>query len=313
MRVFFYMIFKIHILGCGSALPTLQRNPTAQYINLQERHLLIDCGEGTQLQLRLNKIKFSKIDFVFISHLHGDHYLGLIGLLSSLHLLGRKKTLSIFGPKKLNEILQSHFEISGTFLSYKIDFHEINPNKTMLLFEDNIFKVTSIPLNHRIECTGFLIEEKEKLRSLKKDAIQKHKIPIEKFHQLKQGEDLVINARLIKNDLLTNPSPKPRSYAFCSDTKYEESIVPIIENVDLLYHEATFLENKRERAKKTFHSTAIDAAKIAKLSNAKKLLLGHYSARYNDLSEFEKEASSVFKNVIAVKDGDTFEIELINE
>ena len=303
------MKFKVHILGCGSALPTLQRNPTAQYVNLQERHLLIDCGEGTQLQLRNHKIKFSKIDHVFISHLHGDHYLGLIGFLCSLHLLGRKKPLSLFGPENLNNLLLSHFKYSGTFLSYEIDFHPVNPTKSTLLTEDNVFKVISIPLSHKIECTGFLIVEKEKLRSINKEAISQHKIPIESFHSLKMGKDIVINNKLIKNEDLTIPPPKPRSYAFCSDTKYNESIVSIIENVDLLYHEATFLENKRARAIKTYHSTAIDAANIAKLSNAKKLLLGHYSARYNDLTDFENEAKTIFNNVVAVRDGDTFEIE----
>ena len=307
------MNFKVHILGCGSALPTLQRNPTAQYINLQERHLLIDCGEGTQLQLRKHKIKFSKIDYIFISHLHGDHYLGLMGLLSSLHLLGRKKPLSLYGPKNLNELLLTHFKYSGTFLCYKVDFHEVDPIKSTILIEDNVFKVTSIPLSHKIECTGFLIEEKEKLRSINKDSILKYNIPIENFHSLKMGEDLVINKEVIENKLLTIHPPKPRSYAFCSDTKYKESIAEIIFNVDLLYHEATFLENRRDRANKTYHSTAIDAANIAKLSNAKKLLLGHYSARYNDLSEFEKEAKTIFNNVVAVKDGDSFEIELKNE
>ena len=310
MRVFFYMNFKVHILGCGSALPTLYRNPTSQYINLQERHLLIDCGEGTQLKLRKHKIKFSKIDYVFISHLHGDHYLGLIGLLSSLHLLGRKKPLSLYGPENLNNILLSHFKYSGTFLSYKIDFHPVNPKKSTLLIEDNVFKVTSIPLSHKIDCTGFLVEEKEKLRTIDKQAILNYQIPIKSFHSLKMGKDIVIDKKTIKNELLTTDPAKPRSYAFCSDTKYDESIVSIIKNVDLLYHEATFLEDKRARAKKTYHSTAIDAAKIAKLSNAKKLILGHYSARYNDVSLFEKEAKTVYDNVIAAKDGDTFEIEL---
>lgn len=305
------MKFEVHILGSGSALPTISRNPTAHYVNIQERHLLIDCGEGTQLQLRKSKLKFQKIDHIFISHLHGDHYLGLIGLLSTFNLLGRKKTINIYAPEKLKELLDQHFIASQSYLGYLINFVPTAAKISEKIFEDNVFTVHTIPLKHKIPCTGFIIKEKQKLRKLKPAALKKHQIPIALFHQLKMGEDITLNNQRLNNDIFTLDPEKGRSYAFCSDTKYNQEMVPMINNVDLLYHEATFLEDKRDRADKTFHSTAHDAAKIAKLCNAKKLIIGHFSARYNDTSAFEKEAKLIFNNTVAINDGDCYEIDFI--
>jgi len=303
--------FNVTILGSGSALPTLFKNPTSQFINVQERFLLIDCGEGTQLQLRKLKLKFQKIDHIFISHLHGDHYLGLIGLLSSFHLLGRKKPINIYAPLGLKKILDSHFKVSHSKPSFKIIFNATNMEGLNLLFEDKIMKVFSFPLNHRIDCCGFLIREKMRLRGINKEAINKYGISVKDIHSIKNGDDYQFKNKLIPNSEITTDPPIPRSYAFCSDTKYDESIIDFIKNVDLLYHEATFLEQMKKRALETFHSTAIEAATIATKANVKKLLLGHYSARYKDVSAFEDEAKGVFKNVIAVNDGDSFDIETL--
>ena len=307
------MKFNITILGSGSALPTLHKNPTSQFINVQERFLLIDCGEGTQLQLRKHKLKFQKIDHIFISHLHGDHYLGLIGLLSSFHLLGRKKTINIYAPKGLEQILNTHFKVSHSKPSFNINFIATKMDGLNLLHEDKIMNIYSFPLNHRIDCNGFLIKEKLRPRSINKKAIKDYNISIKDIAAIKNGDDFKFNGETIPNSKITTDPPTPRSYAFCSDTKYDESIIEFIKGVDLLYHEATFLENMKERAKETYHSTATDAATIAFKADVKKLLLGHYSARYKDVAVFEIEAKKVFKNVIAVNDGDSFEITSINK
>lgn len=300
----------MNILGCGSALPTMKRNPTSQLVYVQERQLLLDCGEGTQLQLRKYKLKFHKINHIFISHLHGDHYFGLMGLLSSFSLLGRKSMMSIYAPKQLNEILKLHFKKGKNELDFKINFIELNTQKEELILDDGVIEVRSFPVVHRIKCCGFSIKEKIKQCNIKKSAIEKYNISIEQIVNIKQGADFIYKGKIILNKELTENPPKARKYSYCADTKYSESIIPYIENSDLLYHEATFLENMRDRAKATYHSTAIDAAKIARKAEVKKLLLGHYSARYKDLSEFENEAKPIFSNVVTVKDGDVFRIEL---
>lgn len=300
------MKFEITILGCGSATPTLVRNPTSQVVNVMERYMMVDCAEGTQLQLRKCNVSFQKIDHVFISHLHGDHYLGLVGLISSFHLYGRNRKLHIYGPSELEQILFSQLKASKTYLGYHIDFHSLSSDSSELIFEDNVVEVHTIPLKHRIYCNGFLIKEKKKERRLSKELIKEYNIPVEMMSKLKKGEDW----GAIKNEELTLPGHKSRSYAFCSDTAYSESIVPIIEDVDVLYHESTFLDEMKERAKSTFHSTAKQAAEIAKQANAGMLLLGHYSARYKSIDVFKLEAQEVFSNVKTVQDGDVFEIPL---
>jgi len=298
------MKFEITILGCGSATPTLVRNPTSQVVNVMERYMMIDCAEGTQLQLRKYKVAFQKVDHIFISHLHGDHYLGLVGLISSFHLFGRNKTLHIYGPADLERIIFDQLKASKTLLCYQVEFHSLVSNSSELIFEDSILEVYTIPLKHRIYCNGFLFKEKKKERRLSKELITEYNIPVEMMPKLKKGEDWGD----LKNQELTLPAHKSRSYAFCSDTSYSESIVPLIQNVDLLYHESTFLNDMKDRAKSTFHSTAQQAANIALLANVDSLLLGHYSARYNSSIDFEKEAKEVFTNVKAVKDGDVISI-----
>ena len=270
---------------------------------------MIDCAEGTQLQLRKYKVAFQKIDHIFISHLHGDHYLGLVGLISSFHLFGRNKTLYIYGPSDLERIIFDQLKASKTFLCYQVKFHPLVNDSSELIFEDSILEVYTIPLKHRIYCNGFLFKEKKKDRRLSKELITKYNIPVEMMPKLKKGEDPIgIGWEDIKNQDLTLPAHKSRSYAFCSDTAYNESIVPLIQNVDVLYHESTFLNDMKDRAKSTFHSTAEQAANIALLANVDSLLLGHYSARYNSSIDFENEAKEVFANVKAVKDGDVISI-----
>ena len=303
------MKFEITILGCGSATPTLVRNPTSQVVNVMERYMMIDCAEGTQLQLRKYKVAFQKIDHIFISHLHGDHYLGLVGLISSFHLFGRNKTLHIYGPSDLEGIIFGQLKASKTFLCYQVKFHPLVNYSSELIFEDSILEVHTIPLKHRIYCNGFLFKEKKKDRRLSKELITKYNIPVEMMPKLKNGEDPIGKGwEDIKDQDLTLPAHRSRSYAFCSDTLYTESIVPLIQNVDVLYHESTFLNDMKDRAKSTFHSTAQQAANIALLANVNSLLLGHYSARYKTSSEFEVEAKEVFENVKAVEDGDVISI-----
>lgn len=304
------LVFKINILGCGSATPTLRRNPTAQVVNVLERHFLIDCAEGTQLQMRKYGIKFQKINHIFISHLHGDHYLGLVGFLSTLHLLGRTKDLHLFGPEELGEIIFSQFRASQSYMSYHIHFHPLTSKKSELIFEDDLVTVSTIPLKHRIYCNGFLIKEKNHPYRIDINAVTKYNIPIAWYHRLKKGEDYTENDKNIPVEDLTLAPYSNRSYAYCSDTAYLESIIPIIKDVDLLYHEATFLNDQKKRAKQTLHSTIQDACNIAKKANVKKLLVGHYSARYKSTSQFLEEALPIFKNTQTVDDGDEFTIPL---
>ncbi len=305
------MVFNIKILGCGSATPTVRRNPTAQIVNAHERHILIDCGEGTQLQMRKFGVKFQKINHVLISHLHGDHYLGLVGLISTFALLGRKKDLHIYGPEALGEIIFMQLRASKSYLTYHIEFHSLSSDKSELIFEDDYIKIKTIPLKHRVYCNGFLIEEKPLPLRLNIHEVEKNNIPIAWYHRLKRGEDYIKeNGELIPNNQLTLPPYKVRKYAFCSDTSYLESIIPIIKGVDLLYHEATFLSAEQERARQTFHSTIIDACTIAKKAEVNQLLVGHYSARYKTTDDYIKQAQPIFKNTTPVEDGDEFSIDL---
>lgn len=299
--------FELLILGSSSASPTSERNPSAQLLNIAERYFLIDCGEATQIQLRKNKAKFQAIDHILISHLHGDHFFGLPGLLSSMHLLGRKNALHIYAPEKLKKILELMLDAGETRLNYELIWHFTADDDKHLLFEDPKLRVFSFPLKHRIFCTGFLFEEKILPRNIDKYKIEKFKVSFADIQNLKNGEDVTNEfGEIILNSTVTTDPLPPRSYAYCSDTIYHEGIVKYIEKVNLLYHESTFLEDKRDRAKKTFHSTATDAAKIAKLAKADKLLLGHFSARYGHLDEFLKEAATEFMNCELALEGKTF-------
>lgn len=303
------MIFDIHILGSGSAVPKLHRNPTSQYINVLERYILIDCAEGTQIQMQKFKVKPQRLQHILISHLHGDHYLGLIGLLSSMHLNGRTKSINLYGPPALQSIIFDQLHHSKTTLAFDVNFISLESKESQLIFEDQCIEIRTIPLEHRVYCNGFLIQEKNKPLRLIKEALQKYNVPVAMMHRLIKGEDWKKeNGEVLKNDLFTLPAVPNRSYAFCSDTRYTERLLPIIDSVSLLYHEATFLEDRIDRAKKTYHSTAKQAATIAQKANAKKLLLGHFSARYDSTEAFIEEAKPIFSNVIAVEDGDKFSI-----
>jgi ribonuclease Z len=303
------MSFELTILGSNSALPTSDRYPTAQVLNILGRFFLIDCGEGTQIQIRRNKINFSKIKHIFISHLHGDHYYGLIGLISTMNLLGLKSDIHIYAPSEIKTLLQPQLDFLKGDLGLNLIFHPLNFKKPQRVFIDKRVEVISFPLKHSISTCGFLFRELPKQANIRKEMIQEHKIPIAKIKGIKEGAGYITSdGKVIPNDMLTTPPPKPRSYAFCTDTAFHLPIIDIIKDVDLLYHEATFLEEMREFATKTLHSTTIDAANIAKMANAKKLLIGHFSARYNDIRLFEKEARTVFENTEAVKEGRAYKI-----
>ena len=263
---------------------------------MEERCFLIDCGEGTQVQLRKAKAKFSKINHIFISHLHGDHVFGLPGLISSFRLLGRETPLHVYGPKGIKEMMETIFRITETHQGFEVVFHELSSKKSEKVFEDNRVEVFTIPLDHRIYCNGYLFKEKPKERHLNMQEISKYpEIEICDYHNLKRGKNIQLSdGYILKNENLTKPAEPSVSYAFCSDTRYLESIIPIIKNVDVLYHEATFLHDLKKMADYTGHSTALEAAKIARKANVKKLILGHFSNRYHDLSVFLNEACEIF-------------------
>ena len=300
---------KLTILGCYAATPRTITNPTSQVLEIKNRMFLIDCGEGTQVQLRKNKIKFSKINQVFISHLHGDHFFGLIGLISTFSLLGRTTDLHIYGPKGIKEIILLQLRLSNSWTNYDLYFHELESEVSEIIFEDEKVLVTTIPLKHRVYTNGFLFQEKIGERKLNMDAILNHEIESCYYQKIKNGKDITLeDGRIISNSILTFDPIQPKSYAFCSDTVYHEAIVPIIENVDVLYHESTFLESEDTLALKTLHSTAKQAARIALKANAKQLILGHYSTRYESISLFQEEAETIFSEVALAEDGKTFEL-----
>jgi ribonuclease Z len=301
---------KLHILGCHSATPRSLVFPSSQVLEIDNELIIIDAGEGMQIQLRKYKHKFNKIKHIFISHLHGDHFFGLIGFLSTLRLLGREKEIHIFAPKGLKEIIQLQFKITQTDINYPLYFHELNATKSERILETEKYSVDTIPLKHRIYTNGYLFAQKEKSRKLNITEINKHpEIETWAYHNLKKGKDFITEeGKIIPNEKLTLPPPPPKSYAYCSDTLYNPDIIPLIKNVDLLYHEATFLNTEKELAKKTMHSTAEQAAEIAKKAQVKKLVLGHFSSRYPDENLFIKEAAPIFPNVDIAKEGKVFEI-----
>ncbi|MFN8259274.1 MAG: ribonuclease Z [Bacteroidales bacterium] len=302
------MNFSVTVLGSSSALPTSTRFLTAHLLNSNERFFLIDCGEGTQIQLRKYHIRFSKINHIFISHLHGDHYFGLFGLISSFALLGRKIDLHIFAHSRLQEILE--FQFKDYSLGFNLLFHAIQPDFEGILFEDKQITVHTFPLKHRIASNGFVFKEKQKDRNILKEMIPYYKLGIKEIVKIKKGEDFITpDGRTIPNNHLTKDPPRVRSYAFCSDTVFDKSIVKHITGVDLLYHESTFLKADKERAHQTGHSTSDEAALIAKLAGVRKLIIGHFSSSYKDLSVFEREAKEIFAHSEIVTEGKTFQIE----
>ena len=303
------MSFSITILGSSSSIPTNDRNPSGQIVNYHDKLFLIDCAEGTQLQLRKYLNRIQRLHAVFISHLHGDHFFGLVGLISTLHLLGRKKELHVYGQHGLEEIIRLQLFYTHTELVYELIFHVTNPEVSELIYEDDDMQVFTIPLEHRIPTHGFLFKEKPGLRKIKKEVVLSEIIPYTEYESIKAGADYTMpDGTVLSNESLTNSPPPPRSYAYCSDTRYTESIIPLIRNVDLLYHEATFLKDLTEQAQLKFHSTAEQAAQIASLAGAKKLVLGHYSARYDDINPFLDEARPIFPETELAFDGLTLTI-----
>ena len=303
------MTFSVTILGSSSALPTSRRFPTAHLLNVNERFFLIDCGEGTQMQLRKFRVGFGKINHIFISHSHGDHVFGLFGLLSSFQLLGRKTDLHIYGPGEIRKLLDFYSENYSVETQYNIIFHAVGHKRFQLIHEEKYLEVFSVPLKHRTPTTGFLFREKKAELNLKKSALDIYKPGIEDVKNIKRGGDLVLsNGEIIPNQELTLPPWKQRSYAYISDTVPLRKISEYIKGVNILYHEATFESEDEDLARKTFHSTAAQAADIAKTSGAGMLLLGHFSSRYKTVTNIEKEAREIFPDAKAVNDGDVFNI-----
>ncbi len=293
------MSFKLTILGCHSATPRTLAHTSSQFLEMNNECLLIDCGEGTQRQLRKYKIKFSKIKHVFISHLHGDHFFGLIGLISTFNLLNRNAELHVYGPKGIKEIILLQLKLSKSWVDYPLYFHELESKESELILENDKIEVYTIPLKHRVYTNGFLFKEKPQPRKLNMTAIQGHpQIDICDYQNLKDGKNFKNeDGTQIENSLLTTDPPKVLSYAYCSDTAYNEDIIPLIKGIDLLYHESTFLDAHDELATKTKHSTATQAASIAEKAGVNRLLLGHYSSRYASIELFQEEAKKIFNNV----------------
>lgn len=295
---------KINILGCYAATPRSFTNPTSQVLEILNNHFLIDCGEGTQVQLRRNKIKFSKIKHIFISHLHGDHFYGLVGLVSTFRLLNRETELHIYGPKGIKEIITLQLKLANSWTNFPLIFHELTSKEPELIFENSTVTVTTIPLKHRVYTNGFHFKEKEGDRKLLIDKAETYNIDFSLFKSLKKGKDVMSeDGKLIPNHLVTADPPPPKSYAYCSDTVFDPEIVPLIKKSTVLYHESTFLEDKADLAQPTKHSTAKQAATIAKLAEVEKLILGHYSTRYADIELFRIEASTIFPDIILADDG----------
>ncbi|MHB1279224.1 MAG: ribonuclease Z [Bacteroidia bacterium] len=304
------MPFEVTILGCSSATPTADRHPSAQIINIRDSLILMDCGEGTQNQLLHYRISHSRISAIFISHLHGDHYLGLNGLLATINFQGRNTPLDVYGPEPLEKMILDHFRYSGTQVKFPLRFHVTTDTEPVLIVDNEKFSVKSIPLQHRIPTTGFLFREKEGLRHINVQACEGLDIPYIHFQELKEGKDYTDpEGNIHPNATLTHPPSTPRSYAYISDTRFFAELAGEIRDVDLLYHESTFLHELKQRAIETFHSTPVDAAQMALLAGAKQLVLGHFSARYRDLTPLLSEAQALFENSHLAIEGTRFNVD----
>ena len=304
---------KLTILGSSSALPTSERYPSAHVLNAHERLFLIDCGEGTQMQLRKNRIRFAKINHIFISHLHGDHVFGLYGLLSTFSLMGRENPIHLYAPENYHHILLSHLNDFDIHLSFEIDFIPLSGKDPFLILDDKYITVTSFPLQHRVPAFGFLFREKNSERNIIKDCIAEYQIPRVRIPAIKQGEDYVTQTGvIIKNADITIPPSAPLSYAYCSDTKYFKRLASFVKEVSLLYHEATFDKSKEDLAEVTGHSTTLDAARTALDANVGRLIIGHFSARYKNISFLVDEARTLFPQTFAAIDGKSFDVRNIN-
>jgi ribonuclease Z len=308
------MPMKLTILGSSSALPTSERFPSAHVLNAHERLFLIDCGEGTQMQLRKNRIRFGKINHIFISHLHGDHVFGLYGLLSTFSLMGRATPIHLYAPANYHNILLSHLRDFDIHLNFEIYFKPLSGNDPVKILDDKYLTVTSFPLEHRVPAFGFLFREKPRDRNIIKEAITKYEIPGVRIPAIKQGEDFIAkDGMVIKNEEITIPGPKPLSYAYCSDTKYFKRLESFVKGVDLLYHEATFDMSMTELASITGHSTTSDAARAASGADVRALIIGHFSARYRDINPLVDEARAIFPDTFAAIDGQTYDLENIDK
>lgn len=299
---------NLTILGCYAATPRTLTNPTAQVLEMRNELFLIDCGEGTQVALRRHKIKFSRINHIFISHLHGDHFYGLIGLISTFMLFNRENDLHIYGPKGLKEIILLQLRLSESWVHYGLFFHELTSPQSELIYQDDQVTVHTIPLKHRVYTNGFLFREKPAERKLNFEAVQQYRIATCYFQKIKNGHDFTLDdGTVLPNELLTFDPPPPKSYAFCSDTVYDEDLIAHIQGVDVLYHESTFLNTEEALAIKTMHSTAAQAAQIARAANVGQLVLGHYSTRYESIVRFQEEAQPIFASTLLGDDGAYFE------
>ena len=300
---------KLTILGSSASTPKINNYTTSQLLRIRNHHILIDCGEGIQMQLRKLKINFSKINHIFISHLHGDHYFGLIGLISTFRLLGRDSDLNIYAPEGLQELINMQLKLSSSWLNYKVFFHTLKSKNQKIIFNNQDFVVKTIPLNHRIYTNGFLFEEKFHERNIYKSKIKEYNLNIDDIKKIKNGGDILLqDGKKLKNSIFLKSPKESKSYAFCSDTSYHTDIIKQISSVNCLYHESTFLDSHSDLAKKTKHSTASDAAKIASAANVGKLILGHFSNRYKNQEKFLSEAQIHFKNVELAIEGTEFDI-----
>lgn len=295
--------FEVNILGCGSALPTTRHFSSSQVVNIREKLFMVDCGEGAQLQLRRSKLKFTRLNHIFISHLHGDHCFGLMGLISTFGLLGRTASLHIYAHEELERLLAPQLEFFCKGMTYEVVFHPIDPAKAEVIYDDRSVSVSTIPLKHRIPTCGFLFQEKPTPNHIIRDMVDFYRIPVFELNRIKNGEDYITpEGVVVPNHRLTTPSAAPRSYAYCSDTICQTSIIPQIKGVDLLFHEGTFAQCDAARAKETFHTTAMQAAQIAVEAEAKQLVIGHFSARYEDEGILLKEAQALFPNTLLAKE-----------
>ena len=295
--------FEVNILGCGSALPTTRHFSSSQVVNIREKLFMIDCGEGAQLQLRRSKLKFTRLNHIFISHLHGDHCFGLMGLISTFGLLGRPATLHIYAHKELERLLAPQLEFFCKGMTYDVAFHAIDPSKAEVIYDDRSVSVSTIPLKHRMPTCGFLFQEKKTPNHIIRDMVDFYQVPVFELNRIKNGEDYVCpDGTIVPNHRLTRPSAPARSYAYCSDTICLPSIIPQIQGVDLLFHEGTFAQADAARAKETFHTTAMQAAQIARDAQVRQLIIGHFSARYEDENILLQEAKTIFPNTLLAKE-----------
>ena len=301
--------FQVTVLGCGSALPTMRHNGSAHIVNIREKYFLVDCAEGTQLALRRNHVHLNRMQTVFITHMHGDHCFGLMGLISTQNLLGRTAPLHIYGPADLEPVFQPQIDYFCPNLDFEVIFHAVDTKVFAPIYEDHSLTVFSIPLQHRIRCCGYLFREKPLLPHIRREAIERYDIPVWQINNIKAGQDFTLpDGSIIPNEALVTPAEAPRSYAYCSDTIYKPDIADYLEGVDLLYHEATYADDNLQRAEKYHHTTARQAAQIALAAHAKRLLIGHFSQRYEDENLLLREAQEVFPNTLLADEGLTLDV-----